>query len=54
VAHDLAVLTNTPVLFVLEYLKRLQRKGYIGLSLTLGGYSRIYEIKPTLKRLADE
>jgi hypothetical protein len=52
-AHDLAELTNTPLLFVLEYLKRLRSKGYIGLSLTLGGYSRVYDIKPTLRRLAN-
>jgi TIR domain len=52
--HDLAELTSTPLLFVVEYLKRLRSKRYIGLSLTLGGYSRVYEIKPTLKRFMTE
>ena len=54
VVDDLAEATNTPPLFVLEYLKHLEGQGYLGLSLTLGGFSRVYGISPALRRLVPE
>jgi hypothetical protein len=48
--HELAVLTGTPYLFVLQFLKQLERRGEVKVSEFLGGFSRI-TISPTLKRL---
>lgn len=48
--HELATLTGTPVLFVLEFLKQLERHGDVQVSQNLGGFSRI-TVSPTLKRL---
>jgi hypothetical protein len=48
--HDLAVLTGTPYLFVLQFLKQLERRGELEVSEFLGGTSQI-TVSPTLKRL---
>jgi hypothetical protein len=48
--HELAMLTGTPYLFVLEFLKQLERQGEVEVSEYLGGFSRI-TVSPTLKRL---
>ena len=48
--HELAVLTGTPYLFVLEFLKQLERQGEVEVSEYLGGSSPV-TISPTLKRL---
>ena len=52
VVDDLAVLTDTPPLFVLQFLRELQAQGHLTVILTAGGYSRIASVSPTLpKRL---
>ena len=48
--HELARLTNKPVLFIKQFLRQLDTQGDIQLSLYLGGSSRI-TVSPTLKRL---
>jgi hypothetical protein len=48
--HELAALTGTPVLFVVQFLKQLERQGHVQVSQSLGGFSRI-TVSPTLKRL---
>lgn len=48
--HELATLTGTPVLFVLQFLKQLERQGDVLVSQFAGGFSRI-TVRPTLKRL---
>lgn len=51
VVDDLAGLTGTPPLFVLQFLRGLQAQGHLTVILTAGGYSRIASMSPTLKRL---
>jgi hypothetical protein len=51
VVDDLATMTDTPLLFVLQFLYELESKGYLTVVLTLGGFSRVTAISPTLKRL---
>jgi TIR domain len=53
VIDDLAALSGTPPLFVRQYLRDLQSKGYLAITLASGGYSRITSISPALKRLLD-
>jgi hypothetical protein len=48
--HDLAALTGTPLLFVLQFLKQLETSGHVQVRQNLGGFSRI-TVSPTLKRL---
>lgn len=48
--HELARLTGKPVLFIVQFLKQLDRRGDIQLSLSMGGFARI-TVSPTLKRL---
>lgn len=48
--HELAVLTGTPYLFVLQFLKQLERRGEVKVSEFLGGFSQI-TVSPTLQRL---
>jgi hypothetical protein len=48
--HELAVLTGMPYLFVLQFLKQLERRGEVQVSEFLGGASQI-TISPTLRRL---
>jgi hypothetical protein len=48
--HELAVLTGTPYLFVLQFLKQLERRGEVKVSEFLGGSSEI-TVSPTLRRL---
>lgn len=51
VVDDLASMTGTPPLFVLQFLYELQAHGHLKLILSLGGFSRIAAISPTLGRL---
>jgi len=51
VVDDLATLTGTPPLFVLQFLRELQAEGHLTVLLTLGGHSRVAAISPALKRL---
>lgn len=51
VVDDLATLTSTPPLFVLQFLRELQAEGHLTVLLTLGGHSRVAAISPALKRL---
>ena len=51
VVDDLAALTGTPHLFVLQFLRELEAKGLMTVVLTLGGYSRVAAISPALRRL---
>lgn len=51
VVDDLATLTGTPPLFVLQFLRELQAKGHLTVLLTVGGHSRVAAISPALKRL---
>ncbi len=51
VVDDLAALTDTPPLFVLQFLHQLESQGHLTVVLTLGGFSRVTSISPTLKRL---
>ena len=53
VVDDLATLTGTPPLFVMQFLRELQAKGYLTLLLTSGGCSRITSISSALKRLLE-
>jgi hypothetical protein len=48
--HELAVLTGTPYLFVLQFLKQLERRGEVKVREFLGGFSQI-TVSPTLRRL---
>ena len=48
--HELAGLTGKPVLFIVQFLKQLERQGDVQVSQYLGGSSRI-TVSPTLKRL---
>lgn len=48
--HELAGLTGKPVLFIVQFLKQLERQGHVRVSQYLGGFSRI-TVSPTLKRL---
>jgi len=48
--HELAGLTGKPVLFIVQFLKQLERQGDVQVSQYLGGTSRI-TVSPTLKRL---
>jgi hypothetical protein len=48
--HELARLTGTPVLFIVQFLKQLERQGDVRVSQYLGGSARI-SVSPTLKRL---
>jgi hypothetical protein len=48
--RELAVLTGTPYLFVLQFLKQLEKQGEVEVSEFAGGSSRI-TVSPTLKRL---
>jgi len=48
--HELAVLTGMPYLFVLQFLKELERRGEVKVSEFLGGSSEI-TVSPTLRRL---
>jgi TIR domain len=48
--RDLAELTGTPYLFVLQFLKQLEQRGEVTVTEFLGGTSRI-TVSPTLKRL---
>lgn len=48
--HELAVLTGTPYLFVLQFLKQLEGRGEVKVREGLGGVSRI-TVSPTLQRL---
>ena len=50
-ADALAEATGTPLLFVVEYLKQLDSRGYLGFSQTLGGFSRVHSVSPALGRL---
>jgi len=51
VVDDLATLTGTPALFVLQFLRELQARGLLTVILGSGGSSRIAAISPALKRL---
>jgi TIR domain len=51
VVDDLAALTGTPPLFVLQFLRELEAKGLLKVVLTLGGFSRVAAISPALKRM---
>jgi hypothetical protein len=53
VVDDLASLTGTPALFVLQFLRELQAQGHLAVMLGSGGSSRITSISPALKRLLD-
>jgi hypothetical protein len=48
---DLASLTVTPPLFVLQFLRELQAQGHLTVILGSGGSSWIVSIGPALKRL---
>jgi predicted transcriptional regulator len=48
--HELAVLTGMPYLFVLQFLKQLEKRGEVQVREFLGGSSEI-TVSPTLKRL---
>ena len=48
--HELAVLTGTPYLFVLQFLKQLEARGEVNVREFLGGSSEI-TVSPTLRRL---
>jgi hypothetical protein len=48
--HELAALTGKPTLFVVQFLKQLERQGDVQVSQYLGGFSRI-TVSPTLRRL---
>ena len=48
--HELAGLTGKPVLFIVQFLKQLERRGDVQVIQYLGGTSRI-TVSPTLKRL---
>jgi hypothetical protein len=52
-AEALAEATGTPLLFVVEYLKQLSSRGYLGLSQAIGGSSRVHSISPALGRLVE-
>ncbi len=54
VIDELATLTSTPPLFVLQFLRELQAQGYLALILGLGGHSRVTAISPALKRLLQQ
>lgn len=51
VVHDLASLTGTPPLFVLQFLRELEAKRNLTITLGSGGSSRITSVSPALKRL---
>ena len=51
VVDDLATLTGTPSLFVLQFLRELEAEGLLTVVLTLGGYSRVAATSPALRRL---
>lgn len=51
VVDDLATLTGTPPLFVLQFLRELEAQGLLAVVLTLGGYSRVAAVSPALRRL---
>ena len=51
VVDDLAALTGTPVLFVLQFLKELEAKDLLKDVLTAGNPSRLAGISPALRRL---
>jgi hypothetical protein len=48
--HELAVLTGTPYLFVLQFLEHLERQGEVEVGQYLGVFSQI-TVSPTLRRL---
>jgi hypothetical protein len=48
--HELAALTGTPYLFVLQFLKQLERRGEVKVSDFLGESSEV-TVSPTLRRL---
>jgi hypothetical protein len=48
--QELAGLTSKPVLFIVQFLKQLERQGDVQVIEYLGGSSRI-TVSPTLKRL---
>lgn len=54
VVHYFAEATGTSRLFVSEFLKRLDRQGFLGFSVTMGGFSRVHSISPTLRRLIED
>jgi hypothetical protein len=51
VVDDLATLTGTPPLFVLQFLRELQAHRHLTVMLGSGSSSRVAAISPTLKRL---
>ena len=51
VIDDLATMTGTPLLFIQQFLRELQAKGHPTLVLNMGGFSRVVEVSPALKRL---
>jgi hypothetical protein len=51
VVDDLAALTGTPPLFVLQFLEELEAKGLLKVVLTMGNHSRLASISPALRRL---
>lgn len=50
IVDDLATLTATPPLFVLQFLRDLQAKGQLTVALGSGGSSRITSTSPALRR----
>jgi hypothetical protein len=53
VVDDLAILTSTPPLFVLQSLRELQSQGHLTVILGSSGASRVTSMSPALKRLLD-
>lgn len=51
VANDFAAMTNTPPLFVREFLLDLKAAGHLTVVAYANGFSRVTDIRPTLKRL---
>jgi hypothetical protein len=51
VVDDLATLTGTPPLFVLQFLRELEAEGLLEVMVYLGGHSRVAAISPALRRL---
>jgi len=51
VVDDLAAMTATPPLFVLQFLRELEAKRHLTVMLGSGGSSRVAAISPALKRL---
>lgn len=51
VIGDLATMTGTPPLVIRQFLRELQAKGHLTLVLNMGGFSRVVEVSPALKRL---